>query len=324
MSIASVPMVVDGLQINDWSRPIIEEVRSGGVDIVHATVGVWEDTAATFTRIGAFRHLCRVNDDIIRIVRTVDDMHTAKADGVLGVVLGFQNSSMVGDDPELVGMFSDVGVRIIQLTYNIANHLGSSCYEPIDAGLTRAGHRMVEAFDREGVLIDISHVGNVTGRDACEASRNPIAITHGNPYSFCEAPRNKPMDLIEAVAARGGIVGCTFYPLFAGGAGTTREQYCKMLYELAEQIGVDHVAIGTDAVLGWAPDALGWMRSGRWDRPTKPSEIPEFPPWFDWFQGPKDFPNLAEGLTEAGFSNEDRDKILGGNWIRLFGTVFPS
>lgn len=59
MSIASVPMVVDGLQINDWSRPIIEEVRSGGVDIVHATVGVWEDTAATFTRIGAFRHLCR-------------------------------------------------------------------------------------------------------------------------------------------------------------------------------------------------------------------------------------------------------------------------
>jgi len=97
-----------------------------------------------------------------------------------------------------------------------------------------------------------------------------------------------------------------------------------MLYDLAERIGIDHVAIGTDAVLGWAPDALGWMRSGRWDRPAKPSEIPEFPDWFDWFQGPKDFPNLAEGLTEVGFSDDDRNKILGGNWLRLFGTVFTS
>ena len=84
-------MIIDGLEINNWSRPVIDEVRSGGVDIVHATVGVWEDLAGTMTRIGAFRHLCRNNADVIRIVRTVDEMHQARADGVLGIVLGSIN-----------------------------------------------------------------------------------------------------------------------------------------------------------------------------------------------------------------------------------------
>ncbi|GIT00363.1 MAG: hypothetical protein CM1200mP26_20750 [Acidimicrobiales bacterium] len=60
-------MIIDGLQINDWSRDVIEEVRSGGVDVVHATVGVWEDMAGAMTRIGAFRHLCRHNSDLIRV-----------------------------------------------------------------------------------------------------------------------------------------------------------------------------------------------------------------------------------------------------------------
>lgn len=315
-------MIIDGLQINDWSRPVVEEVRSGGVNIVHATVGVWEDLAGAMTRIGAFRHFVRSNSDIIRIVTTVDEMHAAEADGVLGIVLGFQNSTMLGDDPEMAQMFADVGVRIVQLTYNIANHLGSSCWEHNDAGLTRMGHRMVSALNDAGVLIDISHVGTNTGREAAEVSSKPIAVTHGNPRSFCDSQRNKTDDVVKAVAAGGGIIGCTLYPLFMGGADVTRQQYCQMLADLADQVGVDHVAIGSDAVLGWQSNALGWMRSGRWDRPTEPEEVPDFPPWPFWFDGPKDFPSLAEGLDQVGFSPVERDAVLGNNWLRLFGTVF--
>lgn len=315
-------MIIDGLEINDWSRPVVEEVLSGGVNIVHATVGVWEDLAGAMTRIGTMRHFVRANADIVRIVRTVDDMHQAKADGVLGLVLGFQNSTMLGDDPEMAGIFADVGIRVVQLTYNIANHLGSSCWEPNDGGLTRAGHAMVRALNEAGVLVDISHVGNRTGLDAVEASAKPIAVTHGNPLWFCDSPRNKPDEVIDALAARGGVVGCTMYPLFMGGSAITREQYCQMLARLAEQIGVEHVAIGTDAVIGWQPDALGWMRSGRWNRPADPLDVPEFPPWPEWFRGPVDFPSMAQGLDDVGFSASERDQILGGNWIRLFETVF--
>ena len=139
---------------------------------------------------------------------------------------------------------------------------------------------------------------------------------------MCIRDRNKPDDLVVAVADRGGVIGCTLYPLFMGGADVTRDEYCGMLARLADTIGVEHVAIGSDAVLGWDPDALGWMRSGRWDRPAEPETIPQFPPWPSWFDGPKDFPSLAEGLDEAGFASDERDLVLGGNWLRLFDTVF--
>ena len=315
-------MIIDGLEINDWTRDVVLQVRSGGVDVVHATCGVWEDTAGAMTRIGSWRHFARQNADIVRIVRTVEDIHDAANDGVLGIVLGFQNSSMLGDDPEMAGIFADVGIRVVQLTYNIANHLGSSCWEPHDGGLTRAGNRMVSALNDAGVLIDISHVGNTTGRDAIDASARPVAVTHGNPASFCASGRNKPDDLIDALAARGGVIGCTLYPLFMGGADVPRRAYCEMLADLADRVGVEHVAIGSDAVVGWAPDALGWMRNGRWDRPDDPDEVPSFPPWPDWFQGPQDFPSLSDGLDEVGFVSEERDAVLGDNWLRLFGQVF--
>ena len=94
-------LVVDGLQINHWSRGVIEEVRSGGVNVVHTTIATWEDTAQTMTAIGSFRHLCRHNADLIRIVRSVDEIDRAVADGVLAAVIGFQNSSMLGDDVEI-------------------------------------------------------------------------------------------------------------------------------------------------------------------------------------------------------------------------------
>ncbi len=314
-------MIIDGLQINDWSRSVIDEVRSGGVDVVHATVGVWEDLAGAMTRVAAFRRLCRNNADKIREVRSTAEMRAAADDGVLGLLMGFQNSSMIGDDPEMVQMFADVGVRVVQLTYNIANHAGSSCWEPVDGGLTRLGYRLVKACNEAGVLIDISHVGDRTGLDAVHASSHPIAVTHGNPRWFCDSPRNKPDEVIEAVCERGGVIGCTLYPLFIGGAGVSRNDYCSMLARLADQVGVEHVAIGTDAVLGWSDDALGWMRGGRWDPPTSSESAPNFPPWPSWFDGPKDFASLAEGLEEVGFSLVERDAVLGNNWLRLFESV---
>ena len=181
---------------------------------------------------------------------------------------------------------------------------------------------MVAALNGAGVLIDLSHVGNRTSIDAVHASAQPAAVTHGNPLWFCGSPRNKPDEVLEAVASRGGVIGCTLYPLFMGGAGVSRQDYCAMIARLALQIGVEHVAIGTDAVLGWQPGALGWMRNGRWDRPADPNTAPGFREWPSWFRGPTDFGSLAEGLDDAGFSPFERDSILGGNWLRLFGTVF--
>lgn len=316
-------MIIDGLQINNWSREVFESVRSGGIDAVHATVGVWEDLGGAMTRIGAFRRLCRDNSDIVTIVKSVDELAEAADKGLLGIIMGFQNSSMLGDDPEMAQIFADVGVRVVQLTYNIANHLGSSCWEPTDGGLTRVGHKMVSALNQAGVLIDVSHVGDKTAAQVIETSGQPIAITHGNPRAFCDSPRNKPDWLIDAVAEQGGVVGCTLYPMFTGGSQLSLAEYCSMLGDLASRIGFDHVAIGSDAVLGWPADGLAWMRSGRWDRPQE-AAVPSFPVWPAWFSGPADFMNLKTGLEDAGFSSIERDAILGNNWLRLFAEVFSA
>ena len=117
-------------------------------------------------------------------------------------------------------------------------------------------------------------------------------------------------------------MGFTLYPLFIGGDTTTRLDWCRMLADTAEKIGVKHLAIGSDSVVGWAPDSLGWMRSGRWDRPKQTEDIPTFPTWPEWFKGPGDFQSLSEGLSEVGFSSEDIISIMGSNWIRLFEDVF--
>ncbi|HIG24289.1 MAG TPA: membrane dipeptidase [Acidimicrobiia bacterium] len=314
-------MIIDGLEINNWDRSVVEQVRSGGINIVHATCGVWEDTAGAMTRIADWRHFARQNADLVRIVGSIEEMQTAKADNVLGILLGFQNSSMLGDDPEMAGIFADVGIRVVQLTYNVANHLGSSCWEPEDGGLTRVGQRMVTALNQAGVLIDLSHVGNRTGLEAITASSKPVAVTHGNPFSFCDSPRNKPDDLLKVLAEHHGVIGCTLYPLFLGGADVPRQTWGQMMADLVELIGIDHVAIGSDAVVGWEPNALGWMRNGRWDRPENPDAVPAFPPWPDWFQGPEDFGSLGVGLEDAGFLPAERHAVLGGNWMRIFAEV---
>ena len=142
-------------------------------------------------------------------------------------------------------------------------------------------------------------VGDKASVDICLGE----GVTHAKG-SATEAERS--------VAGRGGVIGCTLYPLFMGGADVTLNEYCSMLAALADRVGAEHVAIGSDAVVGWQSDALGWMRSGRWDRP-EPSEIPVFPPWPAWFSGPQDFANLAHGLDEIGFSEVERDGVMGGN-----------
>ena len=90
-------MFVDGLEINNWSRSTIKEVKTGGIDVVHATCGVWEDLAGAITKIGDWRHFARENSDLVRIVGNVKEMHTAKDEGTLGVILGYLNSSKLGD-----------------------------------------------------------------------------------------------------------------------------------------------------------------------------------------------------------------------------------
>lgn len=311
-------VVFDCLQISNWDRPTLEEARLGGVHGIHATCAVWEGTSDTIRNVSDWYSLQRENSDIVSLVTSSAGIREAAQSNKLAVMLGFQNSSPFEQDYTLVEVFHRLGVRVAQLTYNIQNHVGGSCYEPHDSGLTRFGQRIVEEMNRVGMLIDLSHVGDKTSLDAVGASEAPVAITHANPRWFAETPRNKSNELIKAVTDRGGVLGVCFYPNVIGGKEATLKSLCEMVVRLIDQVGSDHVAFGSDAARNWPASYVEHLRDGRW----KPREPAEWPQWPEWFSSSADFPRIFEGLSAAGVSDEDLRKIAGENWLRLFDVVF--
>jgi microsomal dipeptidase-like Zn-dependent dipeptidase len=311
-------LVFDGLQISNWDRATLEEVRSGGVHGIHATCAVWEGTQDTIRNISDWYALERENSDIVSLVRSAKEIREAAATNKMAVLLGFQNSSPFEQDYTLVEVFHRLGVRVAQLTYNIQNHLGGACYEPHDSGLTRFGTRIIEEMNRVGMLVDLSHVGDRTSLDAVASSSAPVAITHANPRWFMDTPRNKSDELIKAVTDRGGVIGVCFYPNVIGGKDATLRSFCEMVVKLVDQVGSEQVAIGSDSARNWPSTYVEHLRDGRW----KPREPAQWPQWPEWFSSPKDFPRVFEGLSDAGLSDESIKNIAGENWLRLFEKVF--
>lgn len=220
----------------------------------------------------------------------------------------------------MVEVFWDLGVRIAQLTYNIQNFVGGACYDPQDSGLTRFGSIVVSEMNRVGMLIDLSHVGNRTSLDAVHASSKPVAITHANPLWFADTPRNKPDEVINAVAERGGVIGACLYPNVIGGKETTQEEFCKMVVRLVDQVGIEHVGLGSDCTRNWDPTYVEFLRDGRW----QPRSGASWPEWPEWFSSPLDLPELSNALSDAGLDDDQLAAVMGENWLRLFETVFQA
>lgn len=311
-------IVIDGQQINRWDDDVIDEQRRGGVTCLNATCAVWEDAREAIANISAWYRRVHAQPQRLRMVTGADDIRAAKRQGQVGVMLGFQNASPFEDDLSLVEVFHRLGVRVVQLTYNIQNRLGASCYDPEDSGLTRFGRSVVHEMNRLGMLVDLSHVGERTSLDAIQASERPVAITHANPRWMADVPRNKSDHLLSALAEHDGVIGCTAYPPFIGGRERTLDDFCVLIERLVEQIGIDHVAIGTDLTRKCISEDLAWLRNGRWRFP-EPGQRLEWPRWPDWFQSAADFPNITAGLARRGFSPEQIGAVMGGNWLRLFG-----
>lgn len=314
----SQQIVVDGLQISNWDRPTLEEVRAGGVHGINATCAVWDGTIETIRNIAEWIVLARENSDIVSLATSAEEIRTAAEVNKVAVILGFQNTSPFDQDYTSVEIFHKLGVRIAQLTYNIQNYVGGSCYDTTDSGLTRFGEIIVSEMNRVGMLVDLSHVGNRTSLDAIHSSSQPVAITHANPLWFHDTPRNKPDDVINAVAARGGIIGACLYPNVIGGKDTSLKDFSLMVLKLIDQVGIEHVAIGSDATRNWGKHHVEVLRDGRWRKRQEAT----WPEWPDWFTSPKDFPMLAESLSTLGLSDSDLNALLGENWLRLFGEIF--
>ena len=317
---------IDALQAGAWDRDLFLELRAGGLTAVHVTLAFWEDARATLSQIGNWHRRFEAHSDLVMPVRTGRDIETARQLGKTGIIFGFQNASPIEDDLALVQVFHELGVRIMQLTYNNQSLIGAGCYETSDGGISRFGREVIREMNRVGMIIDLSHSAERTSREAIEASERPVAITHANPQSFHNSLRNKSDALLHALAGADGMLGFSAYPLHIGGAGTTLESFCRMIADTVEIMGIDRVGLGTDLCRNLSADYLDWMRSGRWTKEIDPGEAATpsggWPEWPEWYGTAADFPNFARGLAAVGFDETATGKILGGNWMRFFSDGF--
>lgn len=320
-------MIIDGLQCGHFDRQSFVSLKAGGVGGVVNTCGFWEGAVESLDSIGKWRDLVRENADLAEIALTADDIRRISGEGRVAVIMGFQNANLFEGRIRFVELFADLGVRVVQLTYNNQNELGGSCYEAEDSGLARFGTEVVREMNRAGILIDCSHVGDRTTLDAIAVSDKPIAVTHANARSLFDHKRNKGDDVLKALRETGGVIGCAAYRNITGDEYCRSiEAWCTMVARTVDIAGIDSVAIGTDRSHNFTAPDYAWMRQGRWTRgvdygaasAARPGKAP--PP--EWFQILEDIQVIPNGLRTVGFSQEEVDKITHGNWLRLYEATF--
>lgn len=323
-------MTIDACQHQNWTRELFEDWRRGNVTAVSASLILWEGARKALDEIKTMYRLFEEHDDLLMQVKSSADIQTAMDSDKTGVILSFQNSSPFEEDLDLVAIFKRLGVNIVQLTYNNQNPVGGSCYEPNDSGLARFGHELVQEMNRVGMLIDLSHVGERTSLDTIKASEVPVAITHANPLSLTRGrgvdlwQRNKSDEMIKALADSGGVIGLSFYPhIVAGGSDCTIDWFCDMVKTTVQKFGIDCVGLGSDFHYTMSHEFCVYSQKGTWTRelPTAPG-VDYQPAYPEWARTPADFPAIADAFEAHGFSDDEIEKIMGKNWLRLFEATF--
>ncbi|MEL0088668.1 MAG: membrane dipeptidase, partial [Halieaceae bacterium] len=318
--------VIDGLQYSAWSREVFEQMREGGLNAVHVTIAYHENTRETLTRLGEWNSRFEAMPDLIRPVMKPEDIHKAKAEGRIGIIFGAQNCSPIEDEIRLVELMRQLGLMIMQLTYNNQSLLACGCYEDEDSGLTRFGKQVVREMNRVGMVIDMSHSAERSTLEAVDHSEQPVIISHANPSHFHDALRNKSNRVIDAIAANEGLLGFSLYPFhLKNGPQCTLDDFCDMVVWTAERMGVDRVGFGSDLCQNQPQSVLEWMRNGRWSKTMDYGEGSSgnagWPEALTWFKDNRDFPGIIAALKKRGFSDEEMAKIVGGNWVDLLTRV---
>jgi membrane dipeptidase len=314
-----------------------DHLVNGGVTAGNLTVGgPSDDFSATVEGVVDVRKKVRANDDRFLVAETVEDIHRAQDTDRVGIVLGFQGGAPVGKNLDRLRAFDRLGVRVIGLTYNRANYLGSGCCEPRDGGLTMLGRDVVDEMNDRGIVIDTAHDGDRTTMDVVEYSEDPVIQSHIGCRALCPARgRAKTDEQLRAVADGGGVNAITPFPPVVKRDPDTHEVQRATVHDVLDHVdhavdvaGVDHVGFGADM----SDKALdrGTMSDGSnlktW-RPTHPevygrgstTEMDPYPEGLDRYHR---LQNLTRGLVSRGYSDGEVEKILGGNLLRVFDEVW--
>ena len=312
--------IVDGTALDyTLESPYTEALLKAGVTAAMVTVfigverGKGDHTTLALRGVDRAVRQAQRPDGNIQLVLDVEDIVRARAAGKLGVILAFQNATPLGDDASLVHSFWQMGVRCIQLTYNLRNLFADGCIEKSPGGVSLAGREVLAAMQETGILVDLSHVADPSVDETIEIADEPVAFTHCNARALCDNVRNKTDEQIRRLTAKGGVIGLNAFPAFVRDDG--KRPWLADLLDHADHIsrlaGTRALGLGLDFIEAWTDVEKKNLRA----HPTAFGTQYEFPVGLE---GVRELPNLTRGLVARGYDDAAIRGVLGENYVELF------
>jgi len=334
-------LVVDAL--NTPYSPLVPDfaaflghVREGGVDALHVTLHErhadgwgWE---SVIRALSVWTDRCHRHHESIHLATQVGHIRQSRDERRLALLCGLQNAECIETDLDRLQTLFQLGVRIVQLTYNGRNQVADGCRETADQGLSAFGGEAVRRMNELGLVVDLSHCSPKSTIDAVRLSQAPVTATHVGAHALYPHPRNKTDDELRAVADSGGMVGVIGVPLFLRREGPDSiDDMLDHLAHIAGIVGINHIGIGHDNFVH--PDASHFRTNDRIGFATGTSGLEDLMPaeslpgadrWAQYhlarlegFDGIAGWPNLTRGLVARGYADAEIEGILGGNWLRF-------
>jgi membrane dipeptidase len=253
--------------------------------------------------------------DAVLKVQRADDILSARQCGAIGFLPTVEHLAM-GAELHHIDVLYGMGVRLAGLTYSRKTYVGDGQFERTDCGLSDLGIAAIERMNDLGMIVDLSHAGARTALEAIEQSRAPVVFSHNAAKAIWPTNRTRADEDFVACAAKGGLIGVTAVPNSLSDAPDQDIACVLDHYDyLVKLVGVDHVAIGTDTIVG---DHVGFHKVAM-GRDVTGRTFPA--PYLNGLESPADGKNIIRGLIARGYDDEAIRKIAGQNAIDLFRRV---
>lgn len=286
----------------------IPKLQKGEVNVgffASFTEGYYGNDAKSLSRnlalINALYFTAKNNSDTFKIVTSVEEIKEAVKGNKIGALPTIEGAYGINEENylELLKQFYDLGIRAIAPTWNYSNHIGEGCNRvygdtdntPSKGGLTNLGEKVIEEMNKLGILVDVSHLAEETFWDVIRISTSPIIASHSGVYNLKNHQRNLKDEQLKAIKEKGGVVGVVLFPNFLS---VKKEVYIKDLVDhidyIVNLIGIDYVGIGSD-----------------FDGASMPIDLKDSSQMY----------KITDELIERGYDDEDIEKILGKNMLRV-------
>ena len=249
------------------------------------------------------------------ICKSYQEILDARKDRKIALLITMEGVEPLGTDLDLIRVFYELGVRVIGLTHARRNAAGDGgIFAPSGSprdGLTAFGRDVVQACEALGVIVDLAHISPAGFDEVLAITTKPPIISHANARKYYDIERNITDEQIKMIGERHGVIGVNAVLVSPKKEESTLDRYVDHIEHVADLIGIDGIGIGFD---------FFEFIYRQWPEPAKKELAAKFttPHFIPDLSNHSHARNLTRRLIERGFSDKNIEKILRGNWIRIF------